>query len=499
MNGRGKSDRLIVPRKPSNKGRGAPRPAETVEGRSLAKGNSDQQTRFRTQRRADLQHALDRVREAAQRDRRLQFTALWHHVYDVERLREAYFSLTRQSAAGVDGQTWQQYGEDLEENLRGLAEKLKYGAYQAKPVLRVYIPKPDGRQRPIGVPTLEDKIVQRATVAVLDAVYETDFLGFSYGFRPGRSQHDALDAFTVGLEHKKVNWVLDADIRGFYDAIDHEWLVKFIEHRIADQRVVRHGKKWLEAGVLEDGKRTQSAEGTPQGGSVSPLLSNIYLHYVFDLWAHQWRKRVARGEIIIVRFADDIVVGFQQREDAERFREALEERFKRFNLELHPEKTSLVEFGRYAIERRENRGASKPETLNFLGITHVCGKRRNGGFKVLRRTERKRMRDKLRRVKTELRRRLHHPIPEVGRWLASVVRGHCHYYGVPGNSYALNTFRYRVIRLWHWTLERRSQKSRMTWSRMQRLVRRWIPSVRICHPYPAQRLYRRTRGRSPVS
>lgn len=499
MNGRGKSDRRVVPKKPSNKGGGTPQPAETVEGRSLAKGNSGQQTRGRTQCRVDLQHALDRVRKAAEQDRRLRFTALWHHVYNVERLREAYFSLKRKSAAGVDGQTWEQYGEHLEENLQGLAARLKNGAYQAKPVRRVYIPKPDGRQRPIGVPTLEDKIVQRATVVVLNAVYETDFLGFSYGFRPGRSQHDALDAFTVGVARKKVNWVFDADIRGFYDAIDHGWLVKFIEHRIADQRVVRHVKKWLQAGVLEDGKRTQSAEGTPQGGSVSPLLSNIYLHYVFDLWAHQWRKRTARGDVIIVRYADDIVVGFQHRKDAERFRRALDARFQRFNLELHPEKTCLIEFGRYAAERRETRGSSKPETLNFLGLTHVCGKRRNGRFKVLRRTERKRMRDKLRDVKAELWRRLHDPIPEVGRWLASVIRGHCQYYGVPGNSYALNNFRYRVIRLWHWTLARRSQKSQMTWSRMQRLVRRWIPSVRICHPYPAQRLYRRTQGRSPVS
>ena len=319
MNGRGKSDRCAVPKKPSNKGRGTPRSAEMVEGRHLAKGNSDQQTRFRTQRRADLQRALDRVREVARRDRKARFTALWHHVYNVDRLREAYFGLKRDSAAGVDGETWRQYGEQLEDNLRGLSVRLRSGAYQAKPVRRVYIPKPDGRRRPIGVPTLEDKIAQRATVEVLNAVYESDFVGFSYGFRPGRSQHNALDALTVGLERKKVNWVLDADIRGFYDAIDHGWLVKFIEHRIADQRVVRHVKKWLNAGVLEEGKRTRSEKGTPQGGSASPLLSNVLLHYVFDLWAHQWRKREARGDVIIVRFADDTVVGFQRRGDAERF------------------------------------------------------------------------------------------------------------------------------------------------------------------------------------
>ena len=488
MNGRGKSDRCAVPKKLSNKGRDASRVAETVEGRHLAEGNTGQQNRFRTQRRGDLQRALDRVREVARRDKKMRFTALWHHVYDVDRLREAYFSLNRNSAAGVDGETWRHYGEHLEENLRMLSAKLKSGTYQARPVSRVYIPKPDGRQRPIGIPTLEDKVVQRATVEVLNAVYEIDFAGFSYGFRPGRNQHNALDAFTVGIERKRVNWVLDSDIRGFYDAIDHGWLVKFIEHRIADQRVVRHVKKWLTAGVLEDGKRTRGMEGTPQGGSASPLLSNVFLHYVFDLWAHQWRRQKAQGDVIVVRFADDIVVGFQRRKDAERFRTAMEHRLRRFSLELHPEKTRLIEFGRYAAERREQRGVGKPETFSFLGLTHVCGTKRSGGFKVLRRTERDRMRNKLREVKAELWRRLHCPVPVVGRWLASVIRGHGQYYGVPGNSYALNTFRYRVIKLWHWTLSRRSQKSRLTWERMQRLVRRWIPSVRICHPYPAQRL-----------
>jgi RNA-directed DNA polymerase len=488
MTGREQSDRCTVPKKLSNKGRGAPRSAETVEGRDLAKGNSVQQNRFRTQCRANLRRELNRVREAAKRDKRMRFTALWHHVYKVDRLREAYFGLKRAGAPGVDGQTWQQYGEYLDENLKGLSARLKTGAYQAKPVRRVYIPKPDGRQRPIGVPALEDKIVQRASVEVLNAVYETDFLGFSYGFRPGRSQHNALDAVTVGLERRRVNWVFDADIRGFFDAIDHDWLVKFIEHRIADQRVVRHVKKWLNAGVLEDGKRTRSKEGTPQGGSVSPLLANVYLHYVFDLWAHQWRKRKARGEVIIVRFADDAVAGFQYRSDAERFRVEVEKRFRRFNLELHPDKTRLIEFGRYAAERREKRGSSKPETFNFLGLTHICGQRRKGGFKVLRRTERKRARSKLREVKAELWRRLHQPVPEVGRWLASVIRGHTQYYGVPGNSYAIHAFRYQVIKLWHWTLRRRSQKHKLTWERMQRLIRLWIPSVRICHPYPANRL-----------
>ncbi len=319
MNGRGKSDSPIVPKKPSNKDVGAPSSAERVEERGLAKGNPRQHNRFRTQRRADLNQALDRVRQAAARNRKQQFTALWHHVYAVDRLREAYLALGRNKAPGVDGETWRRYGEDLEPRLEDLSDRLRRGAYRAKPVLRVFIPKPDGRQRPIGVPTLEDKIVQRATTQVLNAVYETDFLGFSYGFRPGRSQHNALDALYVGLDRRQVNWVLDADISGFFDAIDRTWLVQFIEHRIADRRVVRHVKKWLNAGVPEDGKLTHPEEGTPQGGSISPLLGNIYLHYVFDLWVHQWRRRQARGEVIVVRYADDVVMGFQHRHEAEQF------------------------------------------------------------------------------------------------------------------------------------------------------------------------------------
>lgn len=357
MYGDGKSDGRVVPRKPSNKGRGTPQSAEGVEGRGPAKGNSGRQTSVRTQSRRTLKQALDRVRQAAKREKGEQFTALWHHVYNPERLREAYLGLERKSAAGVDGMTWQQYGEELEANLQDLSARLQRGAYRAQPVLRVHIPKDDGRTRPIGVPALEDKLVQRATVKVLNAVYEVDFLGFSYGFRPGRSQHQALDALTVGLQQKKVNWVLDADVRGFFDAISHEWLVRVIEHRIADKRVIRHVKKWLKAGVLEDGAWSSSEEGTPQGGSISPLLANIYLHYVLDLWVHAWRKKHARGDVIIVRFADDFIVGFQHQSDAEMFRAELEDRLGRFNLELHPDKTRLLEFGRYASERRAKRFA----------------------------------------------------------------------------------------------------------------------------------------------
>jgi len=418
----------------------------------------------------------------------LRFTALLHHIYTPDTLREAYFRLKREAAPGVDGQTWRAYGEALEENLRDLSERLKRGAYRAKPVRRVYIPKADGRQRPLGVPVLEDKIVQRATVEVLNTIYETDFLGFSYGFRPGRSQHHALDALYTGLLTRKVNWVLDADIRGFFDAIDHGWLVKFIEHRIADRRVVRLIQKWLNAGVLEGGTRTRSQEGTPQGGSASPLLANVYLHYVFDLWVQRWRRTQARGDVIVVRYADDAIVGFQHKSEAVRFLADLKERFAKFHLALHPDKTRLLEFGPHAADNRRRRGQGKPETFNFLGFTHICGRRRNGRFTVLRQTMRARVQAKLREVKAELRRRLHDPIPEVGQWLRTVISGHNRYYGVPMNVPALATFRYQVGWLWRRALSRRSQTGRVPWERMRRLIEAWLPPARVCHPYPLRRM-----------
>ena len=487
MNGYGKSDRPIVPAKPSNKaGRLA---AERVEGRGLAKGNLRQQNTLRTPSREGVPSALERVRQVARRDRKLRFTALMHHVYDPEALRTAYLGLKRNAAPGVDGETWRHYGEALEENLQDLSERLKRGAYRAKPVRRVFIPKADGRQRPLGVTTLEDKIVQRATVEVLNTIYETDFLGFSYGFRPGRGQHNALDAVYVGLLKRKVNWVLDLDIRGFFDAIDHGWLVKFVEHRIADRRIVRLIQKWLNAGVLEDGKRTRAKEGTPQGGSASPLLANIYLHYVFDLWVQKWRRTQATGDVIVVRFADDIVMGFQSGVDAKRFQQALSERFAKFCLEMHPDKTRLVEFGRFATESRRRRGLGKPETFDFLGFTHICAeKRSNGWFTVLRQTIRKRLQAKLNEVKAELKRRMHDPVPKVGMWLRSVVGGYFRYHGVPMNGPALSLFRFRVCRLWHRALSRRSQKGRVRWDRMLRLIGRYLPPARICHPYPLRRL-----------
>jgi group II intron reverse transcriptase/maturase len=436
-----------------------------------------------------MQQALGRVRQAVQKDKGLRFTALLHHIYSPDTLREAYFGLKRDAAAGVDGQTWQQYGETLEVNLLGLSQRLKRGAYRAKPSRRAYIPKPDGRQRPLGVMALEDKIVQRATVEVLNAIYEEDFLGFSYGFRPGRGPHQALDALYTGLLTRKVNWVLDADIRGFFDALDRGWLIKFLEHRIADRRVLRLIRKWLNAGVLEDGKRTFSEKGTVQGGSISPLLANVYLPYVFDLWIQQWRKRQAKGEVIVVRYADDFIVGFQSKAEAEAFLVTLRERLARFSLELHPDKTRLIEFGPFAEHNRRGRGQGKPETFNFLGFTHICSRKRsNGMFTVLRQTQRSRLQGKLAEVKAELKRRMHDPVPELGQWLGSVLRGHLQYYGVPMNTHALNLFRFQVARLWHRTLCRRSQKGRVLWERMRRLIACYLPPARICHPYPLRRM-----------
>jgi RNA-directed DNA polymerase len=437
----------------------------------------------------NLPNAKERIRQAASRDKRLRFTTLWHHVYNTEHLRRAYLSLKRDAAPGVDGETWRHYGEDLEENFHDLAERLKRGVYRAKPVKRSYIPKTDGRQRPLGVTVLEDKIVQRATVEVLNAIYETDFLGFSYGFRPGRKPHDALNALYGAIMTRKVGWVLDADIRGYFDAISHEWLVKFVEHRIADKRVLRHIRKWLNAGVLEKGEVTHDEEGVPQGGSISPLLANIYLHYVFDLWADQWRRKHANGDAIIVRFCDDFVVGFQYCRDAERFLADLRERFWGFNLELHKDKTRLIEFGRFAAENRKRQGKGRPETFDFLGFTHICGKTENGKFTVLRHSIGKRIRAKLMELKIELRRRLHHPLPVVAKWLRVVLLGHYRYYGLPGNSRKLQSFYFHVSRLWFRSLLRRSQRHRLTWERMKRLINRWLPRPRIYHPYPDLSMY----------
>lgn len=494
MHGSGKSDRPVVPTKSPNKP-GFPA-AEEMEGRGLAKGSLQQQNTLRIQGRERVQSALGRVRQAARKDRKNRLTALYHHIHSTDTLREAFYRLKRDAAPGTDEETWWHYGLNLESNLQNLSQRLRGGTYQAKPVRRVYIPKADGRQRPLGVTALEDKLVQRATVEVLNAVYEIEFLGFSYGFRPARSQHLALDALAVGLTTKKVSWVLDADIRGFFDAIDHGWLVKFIEHRIGDRRVVRLIRKWLNAGVLENGTVSRSEAGTPQGGSASPLLANVYLHYAFDLWTQQWRRMQARGDVIVVRWADDFIVGFQYQSDAEQFLSDLTERFAKFELELHPDKTRLVEFGRFAALNREQRGEGRPQTFEFLGFTHISGKTRKGRFAVVRHTSKKRFRRKLLEVKETLRRRMHDAVPEVGKWLASVVRGHVQYYGVPLNYRALAAFRFQVARLWRQALQRRSQRVKTTWDRMQRLATKWLPLPRIVHPYPLERLGVITQGRS---
>lgn len=490
MNEPGKSDGFIVPKKSPNQARAEQAVvAEGMEGRNPTKGNTGQQNAYRTQGRDHVHSALERVRTVAREDKQARFTALLHHIYDPHSLELAYLNLKKSASPGVDGETWRHYGEALENNLQSLSHRLKQGAYKARPVRRVYIPKADGRQRPLGVTALEDKLVQRATVEVLNAIYETDFQPFSYGFRPGRNQQQALDALYVEINRRPVNWILDVDIKGFFDGISHEWLLKFLEHRIADRRVLHLIQKWLKAGVLEEGKLTDTVEGTPQGGSASPLLANIYLHYVFDLWVQAWRKKRAHGVVTVVRFADDMVVGFQEKADAEQFWKELAERLRKFHLELHPEKTRLLEFGRHAARDRQRRGEGKPEVFNFLGFTHICGKSRRGRFLLHRQTIRKRMQAKLKEIKLELKKRLHDPIPKVGQWLQAVVRGHFQYYGVPTNKAALGSFWLQVGRLWRQALSRRSQKGRITWKRTMRLIRSWLPRPRICHPYPTERLH----------
>jgi len=487
----GQSDSPVVPAKLANKpARGEAAHtragAESVEERGLAEGNTESAARSGHSAGIRAPRGLDRVRQVAERDKEVRFTALLHHV-DVESLRRAYLALRRKAAPGVDGVTWEAYGRDLEANLQDLHGRLHRGAYRAKPSRRVYIPKADGRQRPLGIATMEDKIVQSAVVEVLDAIYEADFLGFSYGFRPGRSQHDALDALAVGIKRRKVNWVLDADVRDYFTSLDHGWLRKFVEHRIGDKRVLRLIQQWLDAGVIEDGNWAECEEGTPQGATVSPLLANVYLHYVLDQWAERWRRQQAHGDVVIVRYADDFIVGFERREDAERFQAELSERFAKFGLELKAEKTRLIEFGRFAAGNRKARGLGQPETFDFLGFTHISGKTGSGRFALRRITVAKRMRAKLKEVKAELVRRMHLPIPEVGYWLGSVVRGHLAYYAVPGNLDAVKAFCTLVQRIWHWTLRRRSQRTNATWERMKRLIDRWLPKARTLHPYPEMR------------
>ena len=484
MNGREKSDSAIVAMKPANKA-GQPA-AEWVEQRAGTKGNTGQPRTRRAQNRSRVSQGLERVRQAARQRKKEKFTALLHHV-TTDLLREAFYALKRKAAPGVDGLTWQDYEAGLDDNLQDLHARVHRGAYRALPVRRRYIPKPGGKQRPLGIAALEDKIVQRAVVDVLNAIYEEDFLGFSYGFRPKRSQHDALDALAVGICKTSVNWILDADIRSFFDSISQTWLVRFLEHRIGDKRIIRLVRKWLKAGVLEDGEWSVSETGTPQGAVASPLLTNVYLHYVFDLWAERWRRNEARGNVIILRFADDIVVGFRHEADARRFWEAMRVRFEQFSLALHPDKTRLLEFGRHAAANRQQRGLGKPETFTFLGFIHICGKSRRGAFQLQRKTRGDRMRAKLREIKEQLRERMHEPIPEQGRWLKQVVTGFFAYHAVPTNAKALSAFRHYVTDHWRRTLRRRSQKDHLTWVRITKIADAWLPQPRILHPWPDQR------------
>ena len=484
MHGHGESGSAIVAAKPTNKAEQSA--AEPVEPRAEAEGNAIQQSTGRAQSRGTVSQALERIRQAARQRKKEKFTALLHHI-SIDALGMAFFALKRDAAPGVDGLTWRAYEADLDRNLTDLHERVHRGAYRALPSRRTYIPKADGKQRPLAIAALEDKIVQRATVAVLNAIYEEDFLGFSYGFRPGRGTHDALDALVVGIESTKVNWILDADIRSFFDEISQQWLVRFLEHRIGDRRIIRLIRKWLKAGILEDGVATVSEMGTGQGAVISPLLANVYLHYVLDLWAARWRQREATGDMIIVRYADDFIVGFQHEDDARRFRDAMRERLQGFALSLHPEKTRLIEFGRLAVENRKRRGLGKPETFTFLGFIFICNKTRRGKFQIKRKSRRDRMRVKLQAIKQEMRRRMHEPIPEQGKWLKQVVTGYFNYHAVPTNGPTLTAFYFHVTNLWQRALRQRSQKDWTTRERIAQLANDWLPRPRILHPWPDAR------------
>jgi group II intron reverse transcriptase/maturase len=399
----------------------------------------------------------------------------------------AFYALKRKAAPGVDGMTWQDYEADLEPRLRDLHERVHRGAYRPQPSRRTFIPKADGKQRPLAIAALEDKIVQGATVMVLNAIYEGNFCGFSYGFRPGRGPHDALDALCVAIDKRKVNWIVDADIQNFFGAVSQEWLVRFVEHRVGDKRIIRLIRKWLKAGILEDGIVTVDDKGTGQGSVISPLLGNIYLHYVLDLWAQRWRQREATGDMIIVRYADDVIVGFEREDDARRFLGEMRARLEEFALSLHPDKTRLIEFGRHAAANRKQRGLGKPETFAFLGFTLICGKSRQRHFQLQRKTRGDRMRARLKDIKVELRRRMHWPIPKQGKWLSQTVGGHFAYFAVPTNIRALTAFRYRVIDLWRRTLQRRSQKDGATWERIAQLANDYLPKPCNLHPWPSVR------------
>lgn len=486
-----KSDSCVVPKRTPNKAQAA----EAEEGRREAKGNDGKPPASRTRSRSHASKGLDGVRQAARRNRRARFTALLHHVTPTL-LEESFYALRRDAAVGVDGVTWREYEETLGTRVHELHREIHIGAYRAQASRRVYIQKADGNKRPLGIAALEDKIVQQAVATVLNAVYEQDFLGFSYGFRTGKSQHDALDALHVGIERRGTNWILDADISAFFDTIDHAWMMRFLEHRIGDKRLLRLITKWLKAGAIEDGKRIAAERGTPQGAVISPLLANIYLHYVLDTWAQQWRRRQAKGDVIIVRYADDSVMGFQHEGDAKRFLADMAERLAHFGLSLHPDKTRLIRFGALAAAQSRRLGLGKPASFDFLGFTHCCGKTQRGRFKIVRLTVKKRMRATLKSIREALLRRRHEPVAVTGRWLRRVVQGYFNYYAVPGNLRRLSGFKEEVRRAWRFALSRRSQRSRMDWARFERISRRAMPKVHTIHPYPDKRFDVTTRGRS---
>ena len=496
-----KSDNVVVPTKSSNK-EGLPS-AETVEGRTLPEGNSDQMAAVRTQCRAAASSGLMAVRQAAlrfkaQAEGEMRFSALLHHI-DVELLEQSYFALKRKAAPGIDGVRWQAYGEGLNDSLKDLHQRIHRGSYRAKPARRTMIPKADGSERSLSILCLEDKIVQQAVVYVLEAIYEPEFLGFSYGFRRGRSQHDALDALSTGIYRKRVNWVLDADIQGFFDAMEHDWILRFLQHRIADKRLLRLITKWLKVGTIHEGRHERSSRGTPQGAVISPILANVYLHYAFDLWANRWRQEKASGDVLMIRYADDLVLGFEYEDEARAFLAEMRERLQRFGLNLHPDKTRLIQFGRQAINDRKRQGLGKPETFDFLGFTHYCTTSRTRGWFVIgRKTIRKRMRARLQFIKQELRRRLHDSIYETGRWLRRMLQGYLNYFAVSGNDRSLWAFYYRVRGYWLKALRRRSQKAFLSWSQFMRLTSGFFPRIRVLHPLPLTRFDARTRRRSPV-
>ena len=487
------SDSGIVPMNHSNKD--DKKSTASGEGRPLIKENTRQSNMLPTQSGGGMSQGLERVRQAAKENQELKFTALLHHL-TVDLLRTSFYRMKREAAPGVDGMTWQEYETGLEDRLKDLHGRVHRGAYRALPSRRVYIPKADGRQRPLGVAALEDKLVQQAVATILNQIYEEDFVGFSYGFRPERSQHQALDALTVALKTKQVNYVLDADIRGFFDHIDHGWMMEFVQHRVADPRILRLIQKWLKAGVMEEEQWSETEVGTPQGSGISPLLANIYLHYVFDLWVEVWRRKCAHGDVMVVRYADDSVLGFQYAEEADRFLEDFKERLGKFGLELHPEKTRRIEFGRYAERNRKRRGEGKPQTFDFLGFTHISGKGRKGHFTVKRKTIAKRMRAKLQELKRMVRVRRHDRVPDTGKWLKSVVQGYFNYHAVQGNLNCLGVFRERLGRFWHHSLKRRSQKHRLSWERFHRLAERWLPRPQVLHPWPEVRFAVRNQDRS---